>query len=111
MNGRYFIAGAVSAVFVATVVFMDPSLLTSLTCVALFWIAVPATVISVILLLFAAGTRRSHRPPLTILSYVLAFSVFVAATIPANRLIQERSVVAAKAYPARIAPLLEAYRK
>ena len=111
MNGRYFILAAVAVVFAAVVWLMDPFLLIILGVAPLLWIGLPALLIAGILLLVAVRAGRSRRPALTILSVVAAFGCFVGLAIPANHFVQQHSVAAAKEYPGRVAPLLEAYRQ
>lgn len=110
MNGRYLVLAAAIAVFVAEIWFMEPLLLLFLGVASLLWIGLPASLIAGILLLVALHTGRSRRPALTILCVVAAFGCFVGLAIPANKFVQH-AVTAAKEYPARVAPLLEAYRQ
>lgn len=100
-----------AAVYTAVIFWMDPLFVTILSHYGLRFLALPAAAIAVIFLLFAAGTRRPCRPPLILLLWILIISSLVAAAPPANLVIQERAVANAKAYPARVAPLLEAYRQ
>ena len=111
MNGRVLILAAVTTAFAAIVWLVDPFLLFILGIAPLVWIGLPASLIAVVLLLVAIRTGRSRRPALTILSAVAAFGCLVGLAIPTNRFIQQRAVAAAKEYPARVAPLLEAYRQ
>lgn len=111
MNGRYFIITAAAAAFVAAVWFMDPFLLFILGVAPLVWIGLPASLIAVVLLFAAVRTGRSRRPALTTLVVVTVFGCLVGLAIPANHFIQAHAVTAAKEYPARVAPLLEAYRQ
>ncbi|HEY5744237.1 MAG TPA: hypothetical protein VIS99_17065 [Terrimicrobiaceae bacterium] len=111
MNGRYLILAAVVVAFAAVVWLMDPFLLFILGVAPLLWIGLPASLFAGILLLVAIRTGRSRRPALIILSVVAAFGCFVGLAIPTNHFIQQRAVAAAKEYPARVAPLLEAYRQ
>ena len=111
MNRRVLILAGVVIVFAAVVWFVDPLLLFILGVAPLLWIGLPASLIAVVILLAAVRTGRSRRPALTILSVVAAFGCFVGLAIPTNHFIQQRAVTAAKEYPARVAPLLEAYRQ
>lgn len=110
MNGRYLIVAAAVVVFAAVVWFMDPFILMILGVTLFLWIGLPASLIAGTLLLVDFRTGCSRRPGLTILSIVLAFGVFIGLAIPANHFVQQGAVAAAKKYPARVAPLLEAYR-
>jgi hypothetical protein len=111
MNGRHLILAAVVAAFAAVVWFVDPFLLIVLGVAPLIWIGLPASLIAGILLLIAVRTGRSRRPALRVLSVVGVFVCFVGLAIPTNHFIQQRAVTAAKAYPARVGQLLEAYRQ
>lgn len=111
MNRRLTILAVVLAAFGAVVWFADPFLLIFLAVAPLLWIGLPALLIAGILWVSALRTGRSSRAATTIFSVVAAFACFVGLTIPANRFIQQRAVAAAKAYPAQVAPLLEAYRQ
>jgi hypothetical protein len=77
----------------------------------LLWIGLPALIIAGVLLFIAARKGRSRRLALTIFAVVAAFACFFGLAIPTNYFIQERAVAAAKAYPARVGPLLDAYRQ
>lgn len=110
MNGRHLIQAGVAVAFAAVVWFVDPFLLIILGVAPLLWIGLPSSFVAVILLLVAIRKGRSRRPALTILAAVAAFGCLVGLAIPTNHFIQQRAVAAAKEYPARVAPLLEAYR-
>jgi len=111
MKKQFYLAAVIIAVFAAVVWFMDPLFLFILGVAPLLWIGLPATLLGVILLLVAVRTGRSRRPSLIILSIVCGFACFVGLAIPTNHYIQTQAVAAAKAYPERIAPLLEQYRR
>ena len=111
MKKRFCFAAVVVALFAAVVWFMDPFSLVIFGLAPLVWIGLPASLVAVILLLVAVHTGRSRRIPINILLSVLGFACFVGFAIPANNFIQERAVADAKAYPARVAPSLEAYKK
>lgn len=111
MNGRCVGFGVLAAAFAAVVVLADPFFLLVLGLVPLVWIGLPAAALAVILLLVALRTGRSLRPALTLLAAVAVFGALIGLALPANRLMQQRAVDDAKAYPARVAPLLEAYRQ
>jgi hypothetical protein len=111
MNARRLILAAIAAALVAVVWFADPFLLILLGVAPLVWIGLPASLGAVILLLVAIRTGRSRRPALRVLSVVGVFVCLVGLAIPTNHFIQQRAVTAAKAYPARVAHLLEAYRQ
>ncbi len=97
------------ACFIVVVWFMDPFILIMLG-ILVAWIGIPTLLVAGILWLFAFHYARSNRPALTILSIVATFGCFVGLAIPSNRFVQQRAVGAAKDYPSRVAPMLEAYR-
>ena len=97
------------ACFIAVICCMDPFILMMLGIMVAF-IGIPALLVAGILWLLAFHHGRSNRPALTILSIVAAIGCFVGLAIPSNRIVQQRAVVAARDYPSRVAPMLEAYR-
>ena len=99
------------AIFACVVWFMDPFVLVILGLAPLVWIGGPAVLVSGIYLLIAHLKNRSARPAWIILAAVAGWGGFVALAIPANHRVQARAVTEAKAYPARIEPLLETYRQ
>lgn len=109
MNGRYLILAAVA--FVAVVWFTDPLLLVLFSVGPLIWIGLPTSLIAVGHLLDSIRKGRSRHPALKILTVVAVFGCLVGVAIPTNRFIFGRAVTVAKEYPARVAPLLEAYRQ
>ncbi|MEK7952062.1 hypothetical protein [Luteolibacter soli] len=109
-NRRPVIGVVLVACFIAVVWCMDPFVLMMLGALVA-WIGIPALLVAGILWLFAFHYGRSNRPAWTILSIVAALGCFVILAIPANRFVQQRAVVAAKDYPSRVAPMLEAYRR
>jgi len=111
MNGRFYLAAIIVALFVALAWFMDPFLLIVFGVVPLLWIGVPSVLTAIVFLLFAIRSGRSRRPALTILAVVGGYGCLVALVIPANHFVQEWAVSDAKAFPAQVAPLLEAYRQ
>jgi len=111
MNGRFILAGVIVVLFAVAVWFADPFSLILFAVVPLLWIGLPAVLIACFLLLVAIRTGRSRRPALTILSAVGGFACLVGLAIPSNHFVQEWAVSAAKAFPARVAPQLEAYRQ
>lgn len=111
MNRWSVIAALIVGAFAAVVWFMDPLLLIVLGVGPLVWIGLPASLVAVVLFLSALRTGRSRRLAVAILSLVAAFGCFVGLAIPSNYFIQRCAVTAAKDYPARVAPFLEAYRQ
>jgi hypothetical protein len=110
IRNRWLVIAAVFvACFIAVVWCMDPFILMMLG-ISVAWIGIPALLVAGILWLFAVRYGRSNRPALMILSIVAALGSFVGIAIPSNRFVQQRAVVAAKDYPSRVAPMLEAYR-
>jgi len=102
---------AVAVAFAAVVCLVDRFLLLIIGVTPLVWIGLPASLVAIILLLVAIRTEGSLRPALTILFIVGGFGCFVGLAIPTNHLVQQRAVAEATEYPARVAPLLEAYRQ
>lgn len=104
-----FVAVVFIACFIGVVWCMDPFILVMLSILVAF-IGIPALLVAGILWLFAFRHGRANRPALTILSIVATFGCFVGLAIPSNRFVQQRAIIAAKNYPSRVAPMLEAYR-
>jgi hypothetical protein len=111
VNKRLYFAIGIAVVFVAAVCFLDPFVLFILAFAPLCWIGLPAAIVGGILLLVSWRTGRSRRPAVFIISAVLGFAIFVGLAIPGNHFVYQRAEAAAKAYPARVEPLLEAYRQ
>jgi len=111
INRRWIFLGAGIVAYCALVTYADPMLLLILVYAGLLWIALPCAAIMLAILLFAAVSRSWLRPPLLLLSVVLAVTCLMWLTLPINGFIRQNAVIAAKAYPERIAPLLEQYRE
>ena len=111
MSKRFYFAAIIISLFAVVVWFADPFQLIVLGVAPLIWIGLPALLIGGIMLLRAMRTGRSCRLPINILLAVLGFVFFVNLAIPVNLLIQAQAVNEAKAYPGRVAPLLEAYKQ
>jgi hypothetical protein len=77
----------------------------------LLWLAAPFAAVALVILVFAAASKRWLRPPILLLTGVFVIAGLMAVALPINGFIQERAVIAAKAYPERVAPLLEQYRQ
>jgi hypothetical protein len=108
---RWMFLGMGLAVYGAMVIYADPLLLCLLVYGVLLWIVAPCAAVALIIFLFAAISRRWLRPPLLLLSSVLVVACAVALALPINDFLQERAVAAAKAYPDRVASLLEQYQR
>ncbi len=104
-----FVAVVFVACFIGIVLYIDPFMLMMLGIIAIF-IGIPALLVAGILWLIAFRYGYSNRPALTILSIVTIFGCFVGLAIPSNHFAQQIAVDAAKDYPSRVAPMLEAYR-
>ncbi|HET6407365.1 MAG TPA: hypothetical protein VFG14_05745 [Chthoniobacteraceae bacterium] len=111
MNGRTIFAALVVVLFCIVVWFADPMDLILFGVVPLVWVGVPAAIIASVLLLVANRTGRSRRLGLTIFSVVGASTCLVGLAVLSNHFVQEWAVSEAKAFPARIAPYLEEYRR
>ena len=110
MNKRVWISLATFAAFLAAIWWLDPFVLLTVGAGLLMWVALPAAAIGFVRLAIAVRQGSSRAPALNILASVAAFAVFFALAIPANRHLQAHAVAMAKAYPAQVTPLLEAYR-
>lgn len=91
--------------------FVDPFSVAVIGGMLIFWFGVPCLLIAGFLLLYAKMTGSSRRGEWKFFWIVVGFCGFIGLTIPANYFVFERAAAAAKAYPARVVPLLEAYRK
>lgn len=110
VHKRWIFLGAGSAAYGAIVVYADPLILL-VVCVGFFWLVAACAALALIVLLFAVASKRSLRPPVLLLSGIVAVAGLMALALPVNRFIQDSAVSAAKAYPDLIAPLLEEYRQ
>jgi hypothetical protein len=111
LNKRFYLAGGILMLFSLVVSFMNPMTLLLLGVAPLLWVGVPAVMIGGFYSLFLPRTSDFRRQFRTFLRGVAAFACFVGVAIPANRVVQNWSVDAARAYPAQVAPHLEAYRQ
>lgn len=114
MNKRFWIPVAaivVLAVLLAAVWFVDPFVMMILGMSSLVLVGAPGALAGVVMLMGARTQKRPLRPALTLLLSVAAYGAAVGLAIPANKFVHENAVLAAKAYPEQIAPLLEDYRK
>lgn len=108
---HWVLATAAVVAFVGIFYFADTFLLEVLGMVALVWIGLPATVVSVFRLLFLADSPQLRRHWRNVLYGVGAYACLLGLAIPINRYVHEFGVDQAKEYPAQVAPLLEAYRQ
>lgn len=133
MNGRFYLAAIIVVLLGVAAVFVDPLYVIILALTPLIWIGVPLVLLAVVDLLLAVRSRRSRRHAFTLLaindllgaarsgrSRRHAFTLlavvggcgcFAGLVLPANYYFHERAVADAKAFPAKVAPLLEAYRQ
>ena len=105
MKKRLVLASVVAGLFCLAVTFFDPFLL-----FFLLGPLVPGIIVVGALLAASWRTGPSRSAVLTI-SAIVIYAVLVALAIPTNQFVHDRAEAAAKAYPARIEPLLEAYRQ
>lgn len=110
MNGKQLTLGLGLALYGGVVWFADPFLIV-LGFAAVLWGGVPVAFIAACMLFSAVCTGRSRQPALTMLAVAASAMLLTGLAWPLNHLVQERAVAAAKAYPERVAPLLEAYRQ
>jgi hypothetical protein len=97
-------------VFTLLAYFPDPFLLLIVAVGGGFWIGLPCIFGGFIALLIAISKQRSPRIPLLFIGSVFAIFALCAMAIPINSYIYHHAELAAKAYPEKIRPLLEAYR-
>lgn len=98
------------AAFAAIVWWTEPFLLLLFGIITL-WVSLPMALLAAVLLWYANKTGFPRPAALTLLYVTLGLVCFVGLAIPTNYFVQEYAVAVAKAYPARVAPLLEAYRQ
>lgn len=106
-----YIAGAMIVLACPWIVWYgDPFLVGGFAIFALM-ICAAVLAIGLFLLFFSLATHRAWRPPLVLMAIAVAAAGIAAGTVSLNQRVQDRAVAQAKAYPDRIAPLLEAYRQ
>ena len=99
-----------AAAYMGVIWFADPFWLL-LASISLLWLAVPLVTVTLIILLYRTRAGLSERPALNALALYAAIGLLLGIARPVNHYAQDRAVIAAKDYPARVAPLLEAYRQ
>jgi hypothetical protein len=107
---KYFAVAIVISACAGVAWYGDPFLV-GLFAIFAFMICAAVLAVGVFLLFFSLATRRAWRPPLVLMAIAVISAGIVAGAISLNRAVQDRAVLHAKAYPDRIAPLLEAYRQ
>lgn len=110
VTGKQLTLGFGAALYLGTVWFADPFFL-FLAFAPLICVGLPVAVGATIFLLIAIRTGRPRRPAVVMLGAVAALTILAGLAWPLNPFAQDRAVTAAKAYPERVAPLLEAYRQ
>jgi hypothetical protein len=108
---RRLVIVAITLSLIAAACFVDPFLLGIIVIGASFWIGAPIFAVGLFMLLIAARRQQSLAPARKILLGIVTAVCIGGAAMLTNHFVQERAVVAAKAYPEQIAPLLEAYRQ
>ena len=111
MDGRFYLAAIIVALLGVAAVLVDPLYVIILGILPLIWIGGPLVLLAIVDLLLALRSRRSRRHAFTLLAVVGGFGCFVGIVFPANYYFHMWAVSDAKAYPAKVAPLLEAYRQ
>ena len=101
---------AVFVIFCLLAYYADPLVLFIAAWGLSFWICLPCVLLGSLILLLACRRGTSLRPGLTFIAVILSVPALLFAAIPANAYIQNQAEAEAKAYPARVAPLLEQYR-
>ncbi len=89
----------------------DPFIFRILMLFSAFWVCLPVSVGCLLALLIAGVARRSAEIPLSILKYLLAIILLSWVAGSLNSFIFNQAEAEAKAYPEKIVPLLEAYRR
>jgi hypothetical protein len=110
VNGKQLTLGFWAALYLGTVWLADPFFI-FLAFVPLVWVGLPVAIIATVMLVVGIRTGRSRRPALIMLGGVASLAMLTGLAWPLNHFAQQRAVTAAKAYPERVAPLLEAYRQ
>ncbi len=111
LTKRWLFLGAGVVAYGALVTYADPFQLFLYFVAGLLWVAAPCAAVALLMLVFAAAARRSLRPSILVLTGVFVVVGLMAVSLPINSFMQERAVIAAKAYPDRVGPLLEQYRQ
>ena len=106
---KYLGAATILSLYVWFVCFEYPLRLDLFALAAGLYVLVPLGAICAVLLPLAFAMGRSLRLPWMLLGGVFCLAAFAGFTVLLSVFIQQRAVVRAKAYPNRIAPLLEAY--
>ena len=97
--------------YLAIVYLADPFQLLVLGLCGILWVGLPAAIIGIVIMLIFVNVRKKRRVPLYVVGSLVVLAVLMGAAMPLNRLFQEQAVIDAKAYPARVDPLLSAYRQ
>ena len=108
MKKRICLTTIIAALFTPVILFVDPFALFLFGVGSLVLIGGPVAVFGVFHLL---RDGSSHSLGRRVLKAVGGYACFISLLITANHFAQEHAVANAKAYPAQLAPLLEAYRK
>lgn len=111
MTKRWIFLGAGAVGYGAVVTYADPMLLFILVYAGLLFLVAPCAAVALVILVFAIASKRWLRPPILLLIGVFTVAALLALSLPINGYIQQRAVVAAKAFPDRVAPMLEEYRR
>jgi hypothetical protein len=98
------------AAYGAIVIYADPFQL-GLYLFCAFWPVALACVAAVIVFIYALATRRPLYPPRLLLTVAFGLAGLLALSVPLNSAAQQYAVAVAKAYPDRVAVLLEDYRR
>lgn len=94
----------------AAAMYTDPMALRAYFVLALMFIAAPCVVFMLLWIVAASAMRHSLALPLRAVVVVCALIAAGFLLLPVNDFLQQRAENYAKAYPERVAPLLEQYR-
>lgn len=109
---KTFIPALLGVVLFCTLTyFPDPFFLLVFVIGGGLWIGLPLIVIGIIVALISKALNRSTKIPICFIATVLAVISLGGLSIPANSLVYQWAEIEAKAYPDKVRPLLDDYRK
>jgi hypothetical protein len=111
VNRRLVIIGSIALSLGVIACVVDPFLLGIVVIGASVWIGGPLLAVGIIMLLIAARRQQSLAPAMRLLAGVVLAVCFGGTAMLVNHFVQKGAVLDAKAYPQKIAPLLETYRR
>ncbi len=111
MNWRLLVIAGILGCIGTAAVFANSLVYFVLVCASLFWIGIPCIATGIILFFYARAKKTNTTPVLRFIGSVLLVSLFALLSLPFSSFVERRDIAAAKAYPEKIAPLLEQYRQ